>query len=264
MSVIHGSASASSLPYSNSVRLVGADQPFKWLAAGWRDFLAAPALSAAYGLVFAAVGLGLTLALWRTPFLYMMLPLASGFMLLGPVATTGFQAISREIEKGRQPSVAAALAALNANAGPIFYAALAFLLLFLAWLRISELLFALTFPPEATSVDPHALLKATFFTAGGLEFLALFVLLGFVAAALAFAGGAFGLPMLVDRPVGAFEAIATSFSAVTLNLRSMAVWAVLLVALTVVGMALFFVGLAVTLPVAGYAAWHAYRGTIRP
>ena len=43
----------------------------------------------------------------------------------------------------------------------------------------------------------------------------------------------------------------------------MAVWAGLLVALTVVGMALFFVGLAVTLPVAGHAAWHAYRGTIR-
>ncbi len=233
MFVIHGGASASSLPYSNSGRLVGADQPLKWLAAGWRDFLAAPALSAAYGLVFAAFGLALALVLWRTPFLYMMLPLASGFMLLGPVATIGFQVISREIEKGRRPSFAAVLDALNANAGPIFYTALTFLLLFLAWLRISELLFALTFPPEAASLDPQALLKATFFTAGGLEFLGLFVLLGFVAAALAFAGGAFALPMLVDRPVGAFEAIATSFSAVTLNLRTMALWAGLLVALTV-------------------------------
>ncbi len=122
MSVSHCGASASPLPYSSSVRPVGADQPFKWLAAGWRDFLTAPALSEAYGLVFAAVGLALALALWRTPFLYMMLPLASGFMLLGPVATTGFQVISREIAKGRRPSFTAALDALNA--GPIFYAAL--------------------------------------------------------------------------------------------------------------------------------------------
>ena len=263
MSVSCGGAAAS-LPYSNSVRLAGPDQPLKWVAAGWREFLAAPALSAAYGLVFAAIGLALALALWRTPFFYMLLPLASGFMLLGPVATTGFQAISREIEKGRQPSFAAALDALSVNSGPIFYAALAFLLLFLAWLRISELLFALAFPPEAASLDPQAFLKAAFFTAGGLEFLALFVPLGFVGAALAFAGGAFALPMLVDRQVGAFEAIAASFSAVALNLRTMAVWAGLLVALTVVGMMLLFVGLAVTLPVAGHAAWHAYRATIKP
>jgi uncharacterized membrane protein len=28
-------------------------------------------------------------------------------------------------------------------------------------------------------------------------------------------------------------------------------------------MAFFFVGLVVTLPIAGHAAWHAYRATIR-
>jgi uncharacterized membrane protein len=47
-------------------------------------------------------------------------------------------------------------------------------------------------------------------------------------------------------------------------LPAMTVWAVLLVALTAVGMVAGFVGLAVTLPLAGHATWHAYRAVIRP
>ena len=50
----------------------------------------------------------------------------------------------------RRPSLGSALSALEANLGPIFWAALAFMFLFLVWLRISELLFALTFPAGTT------------------------------------------------------------------------------------------------------------------
>jgi uncharacterized membrane protein len=263
MSVMHGGAVTPSFPYSDRVRQVDSNQPLLWLAAGWRDFLASPALGAAFGLAFAAVGLALTFALWRTPFFDMLLPLASGFMLVGPVATASFQAMSRDLEQGRRPSLGSALSALKANLGPIFWAALAFMFLFLVWLRISELLFALTFPAGAT-LESQGMLKAAFFTADGLLFLVLFALIGFVFAALAFAGGAFALSMLIDRPVGAAEAIATSFAAVAANPRAMAVWAAILVALTAAGMALAFIGLVVALPVAGHAAWHAYRAVIRP
>ena len=263
MSAIRDGAARASLPYSDHVRAVNANQPLRWLAAGWRDFLASPALGAGFGLVFAAVGLALAIALWRTPFFYMLLPLMSGFMLVGPVATAGFQAISRDLERGRRPSLGSAISALKANAGPIFYAALAFMFLFLVWLRISELIFALTFSAGAP-LQLGGLLHAAFFTAHGLEFLALFVIFGCLIAALAFAGGAFALSMLIDRPVGAAEAIATSFAAVAANPRAMAAWAAILVALTAAGMALAFVGLAITLPIAGHAAWHAYKAVIRP
>jgi uncharacterized membrane protein len=260
MSVVHHGAAAPSLPYSDRVRQVDASQPLQWLRDGLRDFLAAPGVSA-YGLIFAVTGLALAYALWRTRLFYMLLPLTTGFMLLGPVATTGFQAISRDLERGRRPSYSTASSAIKDNAGPIFYAALAFMFLFLVWLRISELLFALTFPAGA-SLDAEGLLKATF-TPGGLRFLALFVIIGFCAAALAFTGGAFALSMLIDRRVGAAEAIAVSFTAVVMNARAMAVWAAILVVLTAAGMALAFVGLVVALPVAGHAAWHGYRATIR-
>lgn len=41
-------------------------------------------------------------------------------------------------------------------------------------------------------------------------------------------------------------------------------WAVLLVVLTAVGMAACYVGLAITLPLAGHATWHAYKAVINP
>jgi uncharacterized membrane protein len=107
-------------------------------------------------------------------------------------------------------------------------------------------------------------LNATFFTASGLEFLALFLALGAAMAVLAFAGGVSPFQMLLDRRVSASEALATSFTAVMLNLRAMMVWAALVVGLVVVRMTMFFVGLAVTLPLAGLASWHAYRAVIGP
>jgi uncharacterized membrane protein len=95
-------------------------------------------------------------------------------------------------------------------------------------------------------------------------FLAATLAMGAVIAALTFAGAAFALPLLLHRPMGMVEAVATSWTAVGMNLPAMTVWAVLLVALTAVGMVAGFVGLAVTLPLAGHATWHAYRAVIRP
>lgn len=259
--IIHGGFHAQSLPYADRIHRVESDQPFLWLAAGWRDFLTAPAASFAYGLMFAVIGMALTYGLMRTDKIYMLLPLAAGFMLLVPLLSLGFHAISRDIEQGRQPSFAGALFAWQDNAKSMVNAALAFMFVFLVWIRLSEIVFALTFPPTA-SLDVRGLLNATFFTAGGLEFLALFFVLGACVAALAFMGGAFAMQMLLDRKVSMAEAIATSFTACMMNPRAIAVWAGMAVVLTVVGMALGYIGLAITLPLVGHASWHAYRSVI--
>ena len=93
---------------------------------------------------------------------------------------------------------AARLLAWRVNAGPIFYAGLAFMFLFLVWFRLAELVFALSFP-DVIGMNGSSLIDATLFTAEGQTFLALFVALGAGMAVLAFAGGAFALPMLLDR-----------------------------------------------------------------
>ncbi|MBV8511391.1 MAG: DUF2189 domain-containing protein [Xanthobacteraceae bacterium] len=218
-------------------------------------------VSLAYGLVFVVAGFVLTFGLWRIGATYLILPLVSGFMLLGPALTLGFQAISRDLEGRKRPSFGGALLAWQGNAAAMFNFGMAFTCFFLLWMRLAQLVFALTFPRTAL-LDPQSLLTTMLFTFDGLTFLALFVALGAVMATLAFAGGAFALPMLLDRNVGVIEAMGTSFTAVILNVPTMIVWAAILVVLTAAGMALFYVGLITTLPLAGYATWHAYRAVI--
>lgn len=261
ITLTHGGGSTRSLPYANRIRVVGADQPYVWLSAGWRDFLAAPAASLAYGLIFVVIGLALTFGLSRTEKIYMLLPLASGFMLLVPLVSLGLHAMSRDIENRQRPSFLEALTAWRDNAGSIVNAALALMFVFLLWIRLSEILFALTFPPMA-ALSFYGLLKATFQTAGGVEFLVLFLALGASLAALTFLGGVFALPILLDRDVSMGEAVAISFTACIMNPRAMAVWAGMTILLIAAGMAFAFLGLAVTLPLVGYASWHAYRAVI--
>ena len=110
MSIIHDGSSTPSLPYADRIRLVTSDKPFRWLGLGWRDFIAAPVASLCYGLLFVIIGFGLTVGLWHTQAAYL---------------TIGFQAISRDIERGEHPSFARALLAWRTNAGPIFHSGLA-------------------------------------------------------------------------------------------------------------------------------------------
>lgn len=262
MSGSYASSTRPARPFAGRVQHVTTEDPFRWLAAGWRDFRAATGASLAYGLIFIVAGLVLIAALFAANLFYLFVPLLTGFMLVGPAATLGFYAISRDLEAGRQPSFLGALLAFRANPGPLLYVGLALLCLFLLWLRLAQLVFALSFPPTV-GLDFRSLLDAALFTAGGQWFVVISVLIGAVIAALTFAGGAFALPMLLDRPVGMVEAVATSWTAVMMNLPAMAVWAVMLVLLTAAGMAAGLIGLAITLPLAGHATWHAYRAVIR-
>lgn len=249
-------------PFAESVRHVTTEEPFRWFAAGWVDFSLARGPSLAYGLIFALAGLLLAAALFAANLIYLFVPLACGFMLVGPALTLGFYAISRDIENGEAPSLIRALLAFRRNPAPLFYIGLALLYLLFLWVRLEQLAFALSFP-VTIGTDLRSLLNATLFTPDGQVFIAISVALGAVLAALTFAGAAFALPLLLDKPVGMVEAVATSWTAVVMNLLAMAVWAAMLVLLTAAGMVAGFIGLAVTLPLAGHATWHAYRAVIR-
>jgi uncharacterized membrane protein len=262
MSEIHAISPQPRRPLAERVRRVNTDEPFRWLAAGWADFRAARGASIAYGLIFVVAGLVLAAALFAANMIYLFVPLATGFLIIGPALTIGFYAISRDLERGEAPSFTRAVLAFRANPGPLFYVGLVLLYLLLLWVRLAQLAFALSFP-AAVGLDLRSLVDATLFTPDGQVFLAISVAMGAVIAALTFAGGAFSLPLLLDRPVGMVEAVATSWTAVMTNLPAMAVWAAVLVVLTGAGMAAGFVGLAVTLPLAGHATWHAYRSVIR-
>ena len=114
-----------------------------------------------------------------------------------------------------------------------------------------------------------AVLVTVFFPASGqpelgdlVSYLLVGSAVGAVFAAVTFAASAFSLPMLMHRNVDVITAIVTSVNAVLRNKRAMLVWMVLVLVLFVLGIATAFVGLAVAIPVVGYAAWHGYLETI--
>jgi uncharacterized membrane protein len=70
------------------------------------------------------------------------------------------------------------------------------------------------------------------------------------------------IPMLLDRDVSVFTAIHTSWRVVTENPAAMALWAALIVVFTTFGIITLYLGLAIAVPLIGYASWHAYRDLV--
>jgi uncharacterized membrane protein len=70
------------------------------------------------------------------------------------------------------------------------------------------------------------------------------------------------IPLLLDREVGVLAAVFTSWRVVMDNPLPMALWAGLIMALTLLGMATLMLGLAIVVPWIAHASWHAYRDLV--
>ncbi|HJS32650.1 MAG TPA: DUF2189 domain-containing protein [Alphaproteobacteria bacterium] len=245
---------------SPRVRQVPVDRAWTWLAAGWNDILGAPHVSLAYGALLVAISVALTFGLWLLGWIYLLLPLAAGFMFVAPVLAIGLYETSRRLAAGEPTSLGAAIAGGRTNRTQIALMGLILMLFNLAWVRIATLLFALFF----NDVNPglERLLQWTLFSAASLPFLMVGTAIGAALAVIVFAISAVSLPLLVDRDENVFTAIATSVTAVQVNWRAMALWAALIVVFTGLGIATFFLGLAITLPLIGHATWHAYKDLV--
>ncbi|MCU0838299.1 MAG: DUF2189 domain-containing protein [Rhodospirillales bacterium] len=255
-------APVSAFPFASNVRRVGNEEPFAWLAAGWRDLRRGGRVSLAYGLIFVGTGFALTAGLGFTGHAYLIGPLVGGFLLVGPALTVGLYQISRDLAAGRRPSLISALTAWRQNPVPLLGLGLLLVAFLIVWLRIAVVQFAVFFPYDRMNLK--AMVNTVFFTIDGWAYLAVGTAIGAVFSTVAFAVGAFSLPMLLDRRAHLLEAIGSSVAAVVLNIRAMVLWAALIVIFTLAGIVTLFAGLAVILPLIGHATWHAYRATILP
>ena len=95
-----------------------------------------------------------------------------------------------------------------------------------------------------------------------LSFLGVFLIVGLIFAGIAFTLSVIAVPLIIHRKVGVMTAISTSIKAVKKNPLPMFRWAATIAVLIAVGLGLFFIGLAVALPIIGHASWHAYREVI--
>jgi uncharacterized membrane protein len=126
-----------------------------------------------------------------------------------------------------------------------------------AWGRLTGLLVALSLPaigPFNDLLSWQALTDPVF--------IALYLAVGFILAALVFSLSVVSIPMLVDRKVDVLTASMTSLRAVRKNPGVMFRWAFIIALLTIVGMFTAFIGLLVIMPLLGHASWHAYKETI--
>lgn len=242
------------------IRRVGLDRPWHWLAAGWRDLCRAPAIGLCYGSVFALAGMVLTLAVARIRLWHLVVPLAAGFMLIGPMLAVGLYEVSRRLEGGWPVHFGHAVTAWRRNGGQLGLFALALMLFLLAWIRLATLLFALFYgdSPPGLETFVHDVL----FAPQAAQFFVISTAIGAVLAVLVFAISAVSIPMLLDREVDAITAIGASLAAVRRNPEAMAVWAALIALFIGAGLVTAYIGLIVALPLIGHATWHAYRDLI--
>jgi uncharacterized membrane protein len=85
---------------------------------------------------------------------------------------------------------------------------------------------------------------------------------GFLFAVLVLTVSVVSFPLLLDRDVGLYTAVATSGRAVVRNPGPMAAWGLIVAGGLVIGSIPALLGLIIVMPVLGHATWHLYRKVV--
>jgi uncharacterized membrane protein len=240
-----------------AVRQVEWHRPLRWLAAGWRDFLALGFPSAMHGLMTAFGGLmivAVTLLFWP-----LMPGAVSGFVLVGPILATGLYELSRVHATGRETGLADVFGAWRRGTRPLVWLGILLLLAATAWVVASTALFSWFVRADVHS--PMTFLRYALVGQGNGLFL-LWLLLGGLGASLVFAVTAVSPPLLLEREMDLRTAILASVRAVGDNPVAMGFWATLIMLAAALSIALGFLGFIVSVPVIGHATWHACRDLV--
>lgn len=229
---------------------------FSWLGHGWRDLWNDPAPSLIYGFVVAAVSLGAIGTLFYLGWDFILFPALAGFFVMGPALATGLYEKSRRISAGEGIGLLQMLVPKRGSSGQILFIGAVLTMLLLLWLRAAVLIYALFFGVRPFPGLDH--IVPMLGTPLGLTMLLVGTVIGGLFAAFAFAISVLSVPMLLDREVDAFTAMGLSIATVWQNLPVMLVWGALVLALTLLGLATFTIGLVLVFPWLGHASWHAY------
>lgn len=236
---------------------VDSGAPKAWLRDGWATFRAAPIVSGLYGLLFALACLG-TLALIHTMPVFTAAFL-TGLLLIGPLLAAGLYVAARQHAAGESVSISRSLSLLWDRRTNLALFGVYLGLVMAAWIRLSALIFAV----HASTFSPST---ANYLTAlsGGFDPLVTgyFVVIGAILALTVFITSTVAVPLIIDRDAGPIVGIQASWRAVMCNRKTMALWALIIVGLTVIGILTAFVGMVVLFPLLGYATWSSYRALV--
>ncbi len=249
------------------VREIKLTQCLQWLGKGWRDMWRAGGISLAHGLLVATVGL-LLIGIAGDKF-WLLAGAFSGFLVIAPVLATSLYAISRALEKDEKTDITLIINTWTrwqysryAVRGGYWSLVRFGLLLGLAgigWVLTSASLITLmAAQPIQTPMDflRHVVLSPQH------SLFELWLTLGGLMAAPLFASSVVSMPLLLDRRATVMQAVLTSWLAVMRNPVALALWAAIIMLLTLLGMATAMLGLVVIVPWLGHASWHAYRDLV--
>src|SRR5262245_30561841 len=241
----------------HAIHSIGWTQPLRWLARGWRDLARCPLPGIVHGAAIALFGA----ALWvvaRDRF-WILAGAFSGFLLVAPVLATGLYAVSRALERGEPARLTTALDSWIPRDHRMLLFGVLLSVAGTGWVITSA---SLIYGGAGADVvrTPLDFLRHVVLSDSWL--FELWLLLGGVLAAPLFASSVVALPLLLDRRDGVLSAVLTSWRCVMTNPAPLALWALLIIALTALGMATLLFGLVEVVPWLAHASWHAYRDLV--
>jgi uncharacterized membrane protein len=239
-----------------TLRPLGWGAPWRWLAAGARDFRRAPAIGLFYGGCFMVMGWALLKVFEHAP--AYTLALSAGFLLMGPFLCLGLYRTSQRLERGETPDFGDSLLAWDTRTGQLAIFGFVLLVLEMLWGRATLVVFAVSFdgmPDFKGSL--RALLNPE-----NLAFIVTWAGVGAVFAGLIYAISVVSIPMILHRQTDAITAGLTSLRLVLTQTGVMLWWGALIATLVTLAMLPWFAGLLVVGPIVGHASWHAYREAV--
>lgn len=240
------------------VRRIG-EADLSWaLSEGWRDFRAKRGDILVLALLYPALGFAAAAFTLNGRLIPLFFPLAAGVSILGPAAAAGFYEIARRREAGLDSSWLHFLDPLQGRARTgLAILTGGLVILFIGWMVLADIIAAATIgaAPATSAVD---FIRTVLYTPQGWTMIVVGNLVGLAFAATTLVLGLVSFPMVVDGSGTPLSALITSIRAVRRNPDMTVAWGLRVAALLILGSLPAFLGLAIVLPVLGYATWHLY------
>jgi uncharacterized membrane protein len=228
------------------------------LREGWSDFLEKRGDIILLAVLYPVLMLLVAVIALGDGLFPLLLPLIAGLSLLGPIVAVGFYELARRREEGRDARWSHFLDPFNGPSGSQIASLGIFLgALFLAWIGAAWAIYQVTLG-ALQPADLATFVRQLFTTPEGWALILFGNLAGFAFAVITLVTTVVSFPLLVDRPIDLALAVQTSLRAARRNPVEIATWGLIVAVLLALACIPLFIGLAVVLPVLGYASWHLY------
>lgn len=232
------------------------------LMQGWEDFKDKRGDLIFLGVLYPIICFFAIMSVFEKSLLPLLFPLIAGGVLLGPAIASGFYELARRREEGRDSTWRHFFdVMLSESRHSLIVLTTALALIFLFWITAAWMIYAATLGPDLPP-SLGAFISELFTTREGWTLIILGNLVGLLFAIFSLCFAAVSFPMLVDKPVGWDVAVRTSFRAARHNPVTMAIWGLIVAGLLLLGTLTALLGLAIVLPVLGYATWHLYTRVV--